>query len=165
MTGKTTRKQKQIIHILEHQLIEKGLLDEAGYRLMLMGLFGKESSINLRYDEGAALIDQLVRMGGKLTWSPKRRGRMFNEEASIEGLRREVIQLAKERYGEDYEKPLIALCRKLRIDDYATMDVRHAKAVKETLLRLENEGPYTAKKARGFETDHDAVPPKKTNSD
>jgi hypothetical protein len=150
-----TRKQKQIIHILEHQLVRKGLLDDRGYHLMLMGWFGKGSSRDLTHEEASFLIDQLVKMGGVITWAPKHAGQgrripahRFAEESSIEGLRHEVIQLAKERYGEDFERPLAALCRRFEIDDYRSMDIRHAKALKETLLRMEAEGPYTGEKKR-----------------
>ncbi len=155
-TEKATKKQKQIIHILEHQLIEKGALDEKGYRLMLTALFGSESSRDLSHTEASRLIDQLVKMGGviihdeKSTYVPAGR---FTEESSIDGLRHEVIQLAKERYGDEFEKPLAALCRKLHIDDYASMDVRHAKAVKQTLLRLQTEGPYTSKRKQRGDAD------------
>jgi Bacteriophage Mu, GemA protein len=148
---RSTKKQKQIIHILEHQLIMKGLLDEKRYRLVLMGMFGKESSRDLSHAEASQFIDQLLKMGGGTT-APKQDDHgqsvpatRFIEPGSLEGLRREVIQLAKERYGDAFEKPLAALCGKLHIDDYTSMDVRHAKAVKETLLRLEEEGPYKAK--------------------
>ncbi len=144
-----TKKQKQIIHILEHQLINKGLIDDGGYHLILLEWFGKGSSKDLTQEEASFLIDKLVKMGGVITHdshtqpiAPHR----FEEESSIEGLRHEVIRLAKERYGEDFEKPLAALCEKLHIDDYTRMDVRHAKAIKETLLRLEAEGPYERKK-------------------
>jgi Bacteriophage Mu, GemA protein len=150
---RSTKKQKQIIHILEHQLIMKGRLDEKGYRLVLMGLFGKESSRDLSNAEASRLIDQLLKMGGEIMPAQKRGSHVqripavkFDEPGSLEGLRHEVIQLAKERYGEEFEKPLAALCRKLHINDYTSMDVRHAKAVKETLLRLRSEGPYTSKK-------------------
>jgi hypothetical protein len=147
-----TRKQKQLIHILERQLIDKALLDDKGYHLMLMGWFGKASSKELTSEEASFLIHQLVRMGGVITESPEQHRRIpthrFDEESSVEGLRHEVLQLAKERYGEDFEKPLAALCRKLHIDDYNKMDVRHAKAIKEALIRLETEGPYQAKKKR-----------------
>jgi hypothetical protein len=148
-----TRKQKQIIHILEHQLVRKGLLDERSYHLLLMGWFGKGSSRDLAQEEASFLIDQLVKMGGVITWSPKHAkggqrtpAHGFGEESSIEGLRHEVIKLARERYGENFERPLAALCRRFEIKDYRSMDVRHAKALKETLLRLEMEGPYTGKR-------------------
>jgi len=152
---RTTKKQKQIIHILEQQLIRKGVLDDKGYRLLLMGWYGRESSKDLSHAEASLLIDQLVKMGGEITFVPKHGSgaqripvHSFREEGSIEGLRKEIILLAKERYGEDFKKPLAALCRRFKIGDYASMDVRHAKAIKETLLRLQTEGPYTPKKNR-----------------
>jgi hypothetical protein len=147
--GEPTRKQKQIIHILEHQLIGKGLLDDKGYHLILMGWFGKKSSRDLTHEEASFLIDQLVKMGGVITPSPGREGskglisfRRFHEESSLEGLRKEVLQIAKERYGKDFERPLAALCRHLNIEDYRSVDVRHGKALKDALLRLQSEGPY-----------------------
>lgn len=146
-----TKKQKRIIHILEQQLIRKGLLDDKGYRLLLSVWFGRQSSLDLTHEEASFLIDQLVGMGGVISRVPghgSSRGRIhaerFHEESSVEGLRNEVIQIARERYGEDFVKPLEALCRKLNIEDYRTMDVRHGKALKKTLLRLQAEGPYRA---------------------
>jgi hypothetical protein len=150
---RASKKQKQIIHILEQQLIRKGALDDKGYRLLLMAWFGRESSKDLSHAEASFLIDQFVKMGGEITWVPKHGfhgqripAHRFSEEGSIEGLRKEIILLAKERYGEDFEKPLAALCRRFKIGDYMSVDVRHAKAIKETLLRLQTEGPYAKKK-------------------
>ncbi len=143
-----TKNQKQIIHILEHQLIDKGLLDDKGYHLMLIEWFGRGSSRDLTREEASSLIDRLVKMGGVITHGSHTRpipAHGFGEESSIWGLRHEVMQLAKERYGEDFDRPLAALCRKLHIDDYTSMDVRHAKAIKEALLRLEAEGSYKGK--------------------
>jgi hypothetical protein len=147
--GLASKKQKQIIHILEHQLISKGLLDDRGYHLMLLEWFGRGSSKDLTREEASLLIDRLVKMGGAITHDSHTRPftvHRFEEESSIEGLRHEVMQLAKERYGKDFERPLAALCSKLHIDDYTVMDVRHAKAVKEALLRLEAKGPYESGK-------------------
>jgi Bacteriophage Mu, GemA protein len=155
---RTTKKQKQIIHILEQQLIRKGLLDEGGYRLMLGSMFGRDSSRDLSHEEGSELIDQLVQMGGAISWVPEHGGRgqhmqphRYGEESSIDGLRREVIRLARERYGDDFERPFRALCRRFNVDDYSLMDVRHAKAIKEALERLQEEGPY--RKGSGGKTE------------
>lgn len=139
-----TKKQEQVIHILEQQLIRKGVLDDRGYRLLLNGWFGRQSSADLTREEASLLIERLVRMGGVIT-SVRKRGVRLHEESSIEGLRREVVQIARERYGEDFEKPLKALCARLNIPDYRSMDVRHGKVLKETLLRLQTEGPYVPK--------------------
>ncbi len=149
----TTKKQKQIIHILEQQLIRKGLLDEGGYRLVLESLFGRDSSRDLSHEDGSVLIDQLVRMGGVISWGrgQQMQAHGYGEESSIDGLRREVIRLAQERYGDDFDRPFRALCRRFNVDDYSLMDVRHAKAIKETLERLQEEGPY--RKGRGGQTE------------
>ena len=147
--NQTTNRQKQIIHVLEHQLIEKGLLDDEGYHSLLMGRFGKRSSRDLTREEASLLIEELIRMGGVTSGQPKRispRRRLkaggFREESSVGGLRLEVVDIARERYGKDFEKPLAALCRKLNVEDYRSMDVRHGKALKDALLRLQAEGPY-----------------------
>ena len=142
-----TRKQEQIIHILEQQLVSKGLLDDKGYHLLLMKWFGRQSSRDLTHEEASLLIDRLVKMGGVISHGRGRTipSRGSREQSSVEGLRNEVLQIAKERYGEQFERPLAALCRKLNIEDYRTMDVRHGKALKETLLRLQAEGPYGEK--------------------
>lgn len=150
--NQTTNKQKQIIHILEHQLIQKGLLDDEGYHRLLVGRFGKQSSRDLTREEASSLIEQLLRMGGVISRQPKRISRRrrqaggFHEESSVEGLRLEVMEIARKRYGEDFERPLAALCRKLNVEDYRSMDVRHGKALKDALLRLEAEGPYRPEK-------------------
>jgi hypothetical protein len=148
-----TGKQNRIIHILEQQLIREELLDEKGYRLLLMELFGKRSSKDLTREEASFLIDRLVNMGGEISWVPNhgsRRGRIpamrFHEESSVEGLRNEVLQIARERYGENFEKPLAALCKKLHIEDFRSMDVRHGKALKKTLLRLQAERRHMPEK-------------------
>lgn len=142
-----TRKQEQLIHILERQLVRRELLDDRGYRHLLKKWFGKDSSRDLSPEEASILIDRLVQMGGVVSRGPAAvRAGKFHEESSLEGLRSEVLQIARERYGEDYEKPLAALCRKLNIEDYRTMDVRHGKALKKTLLRLQAEGPYSQPK-------------------
>lgn len=68
---RATNKQKQIIHLLEHQLIVKEVLDDEGYRLILRGLLGRESSKDLSHAEASLLSDQLVKMGGEITSVPK----------------------------------------------------------------------------------------------
>lgn len=150
--NRPTKKQEQIIHVLEHQLMRKELLDERGYRLLLTEWFGRHSSRDLTREEASSLIERLVKMGGVITPPSLPSSERFREESSISGLRKEVIGIARERYGENFEKPLAALCRKLNIPDYRSMDVRHGKALKETLIRLQSEGPYVPGRESSEET-------------
>ncbi len=63
-------------------------------------------------------------------------------ESSLAGLKHEIIDIAKVRFGIGWEMPLNALCQRLAVQKWQWLDLRHAKAVKYTLLRLEREGQY-----------------------
>lgn len=76
----------------------------------------------------------------------KRRPKKARYESSIEGLRKEVTDLARERFGEDYERPLNAFCRKFGVGHYRWLNVGHAKAIRERLKQLQAEGPYKLRK-------------------
>lgn len=62
-------------------------------------------------------------------------------ESSRRGLLQEVADLAKQRFGEDFVRPLNALCERFKIEGYRSMRVSQAKAVKATLIRLQREDP------------------------
>lgn len=76
----------------------------------------------------------------------KRRPSRPRYESSIEGLRKEVADLARERFGEDYERPLNALCRKFGVGHYRWLNVATAKAIRERLKQLQAAGPYKLRK-------------------
>lgn len=60
---------------------------------------------------------------------------------SIEGLKDEICDIARDRFGEDWEKRLNALCKRMGALHWKWLTLAHAKAVKATLIRLEREGP------------------------
>ncbi len=62
-------------------------------------------------------------------------------ESSRRGLLQEVADLAKQRFGDDFVRPLNALCEKFKVEGYRSMRVSQAKAVKATLIRLQREDP------------------------
>ena len=62
-------------------------------------------------------------------------------EPSRKGLLQEVADLAKQRFGEDFVRPLNSLCERFKVEGYRSMRVSQAKAVKATLIRLQREDP------------------------
>lgn len=66
-------KQKAIIHILKAQLIKKCIIDETGYRGLLMQWFDVESSKALDYEQATIFIDDLIKMGGSIKKKPKKK--------------------------------------------------------------------------------------------
>jgi hypothetical protein len=59
-------------------------------------------------------------------------------ESSIQGLKDEICDLAKARFGESWELPLNNFCLRFGIKRWQWLDVAHGRAVKEALLRLQN---------------------------
>ncbi len=62
-------------------------------------------------------------------------------ESSRRGLLQEVADLARQRFGDDFVRPLNALCERFKVEGYRSMRVTQAKAVKATLIRLQREDP------------------------
>ena len=62
-------------------------------------------------------------------------------ESSRAGLLEEIRDLAIARFGEDFVRPLNALCERFGVEGYRSMRVSQAKAVKATLIRLQREDP------------------------
>lgn len=54
--------------------------------------------------------------------------------SSLQGLRDEIKDLAKARWGAEWERSLINLCRKFGVDHYIFLDLAHGKAVKARLV-------------------------------
>lgn len=145
------KKKLGIIHILLKQLIDKGELDERGYRDSLRRDYDAGSSAELSIDQLEHFIQDLEALGGVITRRPRwsrnkqripaeKKGKF---EPSLDGLREEVTHLAKHRFGDRWEKPLNKLCfTAADVDHWKFLDVRKAKIVKEVLLRLDAKGPY-----------------------
>ena len=74
--------------------------------------------------------------------SPIQSGTKFKRyESSRAGLLEEIRDLAIARFGEDFVRPLNALCERFGVEGYRSMRVSQAKAVKATLIRLQREDP------------------------
>ena len=75
-------------------------------------------------------------------------GNGIRYESSRRGLLQEVSDLAKQRFGEDFVRPLNALCERFKVEGYRSMRVSQAKAVKATLIRLQREDPRVDESTR-----------------
>jgi DNA polymerase III epsilon subunit-like protein len=62
------------------------------------------------------------------------RGTQKKYQSSIKGLREEIVDLAKVRWGDTWSSSLNSLCRKFGVDHYNFLDIGHAKAVKNWFL-------------------------------
>jgi len=138
---KIQKKQVQIIKIAQKQL---GMSDDE-YRLMLNERYWVNSCKDLTFEEASDLIDHFRKLGFRIT-GKKKAGKKY--ESSRRGLIREVEDLARERYGEGWEEPLNALCRRFGTYRYQWLDVAHAKEVKKRLRIMQEIGPYTGHAAR-----------------
>mgnify|MGYP001567645045 CR=1 FL=1 len=69
-------------------------------------------------------------------------------ESSRAGLLEEVKDLAVARFGQDFVRPLNALCERFRVEGYRSMRVSQAKAVKATLAEM--RGKRRDAPLRGF---------------
>jgi hypothetical protein len=60
--------------------------------------------------------------------------------SSLQGLREEIVDLAKQRWGADrsWEQPLNNFCRRFGISKWQWLDVAHGKEVKAAIIRLRN---------------------------
>lgn len=70
-------------------------------------------------------------------------GNQKRYESSRAGLLQEIKDLAIARFGQDFIRPLNALCDRFRVEGYRSLRVNQAKAVKATLIRLQREDPRT----------------------
>lgn len=113
-------KQKQLIHICKAQLVEKGELDEEGYRDMMERHYGVRSSVYLTYNQAEAFINDMLKLGAVI--KPKRRPRRPQapnvtamvspqELAKIEHLKQDI----KWRFPDGYDRWIKKYLRKDRI--------------------------------------------------
>lgn len=65
-------------------------------------------------------------------------------ESSRAGLLEEIKDLAIARFGQDFIRPLNALCDRFKVEGYRSLRVNQAKAVKQTLIRLQRDDPRNA---------------------
>jgi hypothetical protein len=59
--------------------------------------------------------------------------------SSMQGLRDEIKDLAKARWGESWSSSLNSLCRRFGIEHYNFLDLAHGKAVKQRLITWEDK--------------------------
>ena len=100
-------KQKAVIHILKAQLIKQAVIDEAGYKGLLMQWFDVESSKDLDYAQATTFIDDLIKMGGNIKKKPRKKlppdiTQLPSPQilAAIDHLRQDV----KWRYPDGYQR-------------------------------------------------------------
>ena len=71
-------------------------------------------------------------------YKKKRPEKKPSYESSVNGLRTEICDIARERFGESWELPLNNFCQRFGVRHWKWLDVSHGKAVKEALIRLRN---------------------------
>lgn len=60
--------------------------------------------------------------------------------SSMQGLKEEICDLAKARWGEAWELPLNNFCLRFGVKRWQWLDVRHGRAVKDVLVRMQGTG-------------------------
>jgi len=145
----TRKKLIQLVHVAKSKL---GLPEEQ-YRALICELFsdsfaGSCSELSDAQLEG--LLDALKSMGfsvkPKAAW---KQGENFDHEASTAGLRAEIEEYSKARWGEGFQKPLNALVKAMfKVEEYGWLrDGWKLKRLKESILKLNARGPYEARRA------------------
>ena len=108
------------------------------------GLIGKRLSRASSQEVAKVLVYIHNRHGVPDGENPKseiRNPKWMQYESSRRGLLQEIADLAKQRFGEDFVRPLNALCERFKVEGYRSMRVSQAKAVKAALIRLQKEDP------------------------
>ena len=148
-----TRKQTALIHIANTQC---GIT--ADVHMAHVVEFGSgldewtASSKYLSYEQAEKLIAHLTEAHGFKKKTRKREGEVYYHKASLQGLRNEIAEYARRRFGDGWEKPLMALASKITHQEIDRlewiMNYYHLKEIKEALLRLEAAGPYVPREER-----------------
>ena len=128
-----TAKQIKLIHIGKNSL----RLDQDEYRMILRERYGVETSKDLTTEEASDLLEYFRGLGFPL--QRPERAPLPKHESSLFGLREEVRDLALMRWGEGWERPLNALCRRFGVDRWQWLDVKHGKAIKAWLMEHRTE--------------------------
>lgn len=108
---------------------ERGISQEQLRDEIAPGLIGRRLSAA---DE-RQIADVLRHITGPAVRS--QRSEKFKYASSMQGLRQEIQDLAKLRWGEAWSGSLNNLCRKFGVDHYNFLDIRHAKEIKKWLNR------------------------------
>ena len=146
------RKRVQLVHIAANEL---GLLDpkkhdtdpDDEYHTILKrwNRSGTRqpvtSSLQMSYQQLGELLDFMSALGFKLKSkhpspqpSPPRVEGVKKYASSLDGLREEITDLARERWGAEHEQSLNKLCRKFGVSHWRFLNVNHGKAVKARLI-------------------------------
>ena len=161
------KKRIQLVHIAANEL---GLIDphrkhetdpDDDYRTILKRWNRPgtrqpvTSSTQMSYQQLGELLDFLKALGFKLKRkdSPATEVTPPREErkqyaSSTQGLREEICDLAKARWGEEWERSLNNLCKRFGVDNWRWLNVNHAKAVKQRLMTWEAEDGMAEGSAR-----------------
>lgn len=84
--------------------------------------------------------------------------------SSLKGLRDEICDLARERFGESWELPLNNFCVRFGVKRWQWLNVSHGRAVKAALVRLQNVGRGTLEVGRDLLRPSEADIPHPTDS-
>ncbi len=124
---------KLFISAQERGISQEDLRDHIAYELI-----GKRLSAASEKEIGIVL-EHIV---GPMKWRNREGAKDAKKyESSIGGLRAEVCDLARERFGESWELPLNNFCRRFGMAKWQWLDVEHGKAVKQALMRLQAGKP------------------------
>lgn len=124
------KKQVQLIHIAKKNLN----MNDDEYRLVL-SRWNVTTCKDLSYRQAGEVIDYFKAIGFKLQSKRPRRANDGKQYASsLQGLREEIVDLARERFGDTWERSLINLCRRYGVTHYRWTDMRHGKEIKRFLV-------------------------------
>lgn len=137
------RIQIKLIHIAKAKLH----LSDDEYRTMLSDRYWVNTSKGLSYDDASDLIDHLKSLGfqvvsrqGNTGGSPLYKN---NYQASTDGLRKEICDIARARWGEFWERSLNKLItNKFEVAHWRFLDVTTGKKIKRALISMQAAGPY-----------------------
>lgn len=146
------RKRVQLVHIAANEL---GLIDpqrkhatdtDDEYRLILRRWNRPgtrqpvTSSLQMSYQQLGELLEFFSGLGFRVkrmrNEKPQAEGRK-KYESSIKGLREEICDLARARWGASWELPLNNFCRRFGIQRWQWLDVSHGRAVMAALRRMQ----------------------------
>lgn len=152
------KKRIQLVHIAANEL---GLLDPKRHNTdadddyhRILARWNRQgtrqpvtSSLQMTYEQLGELLDFFKGLGFKLKSnhpsprpSPSRgEGGWKKYESSIKGLREEVVDLARVRWGDTWSSSLNSLCKKFGVDHYNFLDLSHGKAIKNKLIEWTRE--------------------------
>ncbi|MEK6744274.1 MAG: phage protein GemA/Gp16 family protein [Nitrospirota bacterium] len=109
------------------------------------------SSLQMSYQQLGELLDFMTALGFKLKSKgpgsgvqgpvhpspqpspPRVEGTSKKYASSLDGLREEITDLARERWGDSWEQSLNKLCRKFGVSHWRFLNVNHGKAVKQRI--------------------------------